>query len=47
MNTIKELKEYIVLKNRVLGGGNALSPGERKILAKAKAKLKQLQKKGR
>lgn len=39
---IKELKAHIDKKNRVVAGGNALSPGERKDLAAAKQELKTL-----
>jgi hypothetical protein len=43
---MQELKNYIRTKERVLAGGNALSPGERKALAQARQELKQLKKKG-
>lgn len=41
-NKIKELKEYISFKQRILDGLNALSSGERKALAQARRELKQL-----
>lgn len=43
---IQELKNYIRIKERVLAGGNALSPGEQKYLAQARQELKQLKKQG-
>ena len=43
---IQELKNYIRIKERVLAGGNALSPGEQKALAQARQELKQLKKQG-
>ena len=41
---IKELQDYISLKQRVLDGLNSLSATERKFLARARKELKQLKK---
>ena len=37
-----ELEDYIRTKKRVIAGGNALSPGERRSLAQARKELKAL-----
>ena len=38
----KKLEDYIRTKERVIAGGNALSPGERRSLAQARKELKAL-----
>ena len=40
--TLERLEDYIRTKERVIAGGNALSPGERRSLAQARKELKAL-----
>lgn len=41
---IKELEQYLSVKDRVLRGGNALSPGERQNVIASKKEIEQLKK---